>query len=241
MRREYAIIYCIIASTLVLMPLIGWNPLPEPRKIVSLTLPFAAILIAGILHSAYKRNALISASILCLLVFSNLLSILPLYPLKLLNLEDRISYSEEHYSGFVDRSLKPNSGLIPLIFEISHDYSSIHDAIFPAIIENGLAYKGMTIYTDLDHNQLNYHAVKRGIGIKFLTLEDIQENASVFLINYDENKEMLLSRASKYKTMVIRDYQDTAWMDSPNPVYRRYSMETKKTMLLMYDEMAGKI
>ena len=74
-----------------------------------------------------------------------------------------------------------------------------------------------------------------------MTLEDIQENASVFLINYDENKEMLLSRASKYKTMVIRDYQDTAWMDSPNPVYRRYSMETKKTMLLMYDEMAGKI
>jgi len=233
-NSNYYFLYCIIIGMLIFISVIGWNPLPEVRKIVSLTLPLSCIVIAHIIYILYRRYALFSILLVVLFLFSNALHVVPFYPVKAINLEERLSYDEVYYTGFVDRSLKINYGLVQVIKEVSQDYSSIHDSIFPSLEKLGL--NDLTIYTDLDHNQLNYQSVKRGLSLRFEFISD-GVDGSVYLLNYEENKRKWQSLLNdRFVSVIIPDHEDTVWQDSTNPIYRRYSKDTKNTMLLLYDK-----
>ncbi len=232
--RRYSLVYCIILTTLVLISIIGWNPLPEVRKIVSITLPFALILAAEAFLFIMHRSKSLAAVLVLLFIFSNLLFIAAFYPLKYLGLEERIGYGGEHSAGFVERSLRFQPGLFQLLYEITHDYQSIHDSIFPLLDSLGLQDDRIVIQTDLDHNQLNYQAGKRGFLALFIPL-NASAKADFYIANYDLSKRDLRLKYPEYASYAINDYEDTPWMDSTDPIYRRYKKDDKRIMLLLAD------
>jgi hypothetical protein len=148
------------------------------------------------------------------------------------DIESIVDYQQQHYPGFIERSTRINFGLLQLLSELSHRYSSIHDAIFPVLKSRGMVGEGTVIITDLDYNQLNYHARKRGFEVKFEQLHG--QDAEIYLLNYQENKEKYLFLKANYSVGEIHDYEDTMWIDSVNPIYRRYAKNTEKTMMLLY-------
>ncbi len=236
-NKKYTFIFTVILGLFVLISLLGFNPLPEARIIVSGTLPLSMILVAHMIYILNQKLKLLSVVLTILLIFSNLLLVIPLYPLKIIGVDDMVNYDGQYIPDFLDRSLNVNFGLWNIILEISHDYMSIYDSIFPKLDNLGISNGEYTIITDLDFNQLNYQSSKMGLRLVFQQFDSKSDrlNYSIYLINYEENKKLLLDNLDDdFDLEYIEDYEDTIWQDSPNPIYRRYGRIKDRNMVLAY-------
>lgn len=244
-KKKFSFVFTMIFGLSIIYPLIAHNAAPQVRKLI-ITLPFFTILIFSIFYHLYHKNkSWKTASIILLILFltTNALAVFPLYPIKFLNLEQKIPFPVKYYSGFVDRSLNLRFETLAYFYETYSDYQSLDEGIIAGFEKEGILNCKCNVITDMTGFNLNYHFIKRGLPQRFYDFEKHKGNVSEFeviMINFEDNKEELVSmfnntlNISEYNHFIIDDYLETAWIDGISPINRRIKKSDKGQIDVCY-------
>lgn len=212
-ERNYLIF--LIISISILMSLITHNVLPELRKYAVMILPLAILFVTMSLQKVRKISHVLFASVLILLIFTNLVHVAPLLPIKFVSpfLADGDEVSQEVKLSFINAAVTPRALSIELLYELTHHYASPYEDILQYRSE----LEGKKIYSLIDDTALRVY-------LPTSDFVDSPEDAD-WIIAEQPFDDLTVRYVIKNKYSL--------WADAPDIPHHRFKTDTKGRIYIL--------
>ncbi len=220
--------FLVVVSHLVIASLIGPFGTPSIRKLFVGTFPITVFVISSIIYSLYSENRLkpIAVILMCLLLFTNLISLFPLVFFKGVILDTDTSLIPKSTKDiFISKTLEPRFYFADYLYQITNHYESSSEKILDTILKGSRGNK--ILYP----NGVPMHVYTDGAGMKIsYVLDDAKIYNFDWVILEDDVKTKAnnLIDLSKYTsaTYSIPAYRNDPWMDTADPVHHRFRSDS---------------
>jgi len=234
LNKNYLFVFTIIIVSILFLS-VKADTLPQIRYLIFMT-PLFSLINATVFYKIYEKRKIIACILILLLIFSNLLNLVPFVFMKNLafkfNSEKATSQEKEK---FIENSLKTSFFLSDYIYEITHGYDSVDGEIIEyalkygskndTFIMNSLGFRNtFMFYTDMKEAKINDSNIEWIIPRK----NDARDILGDFINNIKNNINL-----SKYEEIEI-DGNDERWADTPDLINHRFKTDKNGSIIIYH-------